>query len=401
MNSIIAKAAEEYYRTTKDTYPKIPIIESAPTEPTVKIGNKDYIMLCSNNYLGLASASFVKNAAIDAINKYGFGSAGSRWISGTTNVHIKLEKELASFKKRDSALTFSAGFMANSGVITALTGSVGGDITFPADESAIFSDEYNHASIIDGCRNSKAKVYIYGHKNLKQLEKLLSNCKETYKLIITDSVFSMDGDIAPLDKITEMAKSYEAMIMVDEAHAIGILGKHGRGAAEYFNVEDDISLSMGTLSKTFGSLGGYIAGDINLIEYLRCSSRTYIFSASMPVCNAASVLAILKEISKNYEHKDKVLHLSNYLRKNLNDMGFNTLDSKTAIIPIFIGDEEKAIKLSKMLFDHGIYLSCAIWPAVEKGHARLRATVTANHKKKQIDRFLNALQLSSKKIIRN
>lgn len=387
----IEKAIDIFIPELRTLYPAIPTIESCPTTPKILVNNKELLLFCSNNYLGLASADFVKEAAIKAIKRYGYGSAGSRWISGTTDLHRKLEEEIARFKKKEDAVSFSAGFMTNAGVIPALTGALLDDKPFSADEAAIFSDELNHASIIDGCRNSRAKVYVYNHKDTEHLSKLLEASDEKYKLIITDGVFSMDGDIAPLDQIIILAKQFSAMVMVDEAHAIGILGETGRGTAEYFDVENDIEISMGTLSKTFGALGGYVACRRHLAEYIRCAARTYVFSAAMPASTAAVVLSILKCISNDQQYKKKVLDLSNYLRSKLNEMGFDTLDSETAIIPIFIGDETTTIALTKKLFEHGIYLSCAVWPAVEKKKARLRATVSASHSKKDIDQLLTIL----------
>lgn len=379
------------YKDLSKLIPKVAIIESSPTEPYAIIEGQKTLVFCSNNYLGLANSQVVKEASIQAINKYGYGSGGSRWASGTTDLHQELDKKLARFKGKQAAVTFSAGFMANYGVISALINSVTGNIRNTI-VPAIFSDELNHASIIAGCINSQAKIYVYEHKNMVHLSDLLEKSKETYKLIVTDGVFSMDGDIAPLDEIVKLARKYSAMIMVDEAHAVGILGKNGKGTAEHFGVEDDIEIIMGTLSKTFGSLGGYIACDTVLAEYIRCSAKSYIFSASMPPINAAAVMAVLDEITSNLTYQKKVLDMAQYLRSNLNKLGLDTLSSETAIIPIYIGDETKAINIAKELMDDGIYLTCAIWPAVGKGQARLRATVTAGHEKKHIDDFLEILK---------
>lgn len=378
-------------------YPRIPVAETSPTDPIIRIGQKEYLVFCSNNYLGLANADFVKEAAINAITKYGYGSGGSRWMSGTTDLHLQLEQKLARFKTKEEAIIFSAGFMVNSGVIPALTGSVFDDLPFPAGEAAVFSDQLNHASIVDGCRNSKARVYVYKHKDMQHLSELLDRSKETYKLIVTDGVFSMDGDAAPLDKIVELAKGNRAMVMVDDAHGAGVMGRRGRGTAEHFNLETEVDISMGTLSKTFGALGGYVACDSSLAKYIRGAARTYIFAAAMPPSTAAAVIAILDRISDNLEYTHRLGELANYLRKGLKDMGHDTMESVSAIMPILVGKEDKAILLSQELFNYGVYLTYAIWPAVEKRRARLRVTVTANHKIEQIDRFLNILEHVSKK----
>lgn len=390
--SNIAVEIEKFLPRIAALYPRIPVIETSSTDPVVHVNNKDYMIFCSNNYLGLANADFVKEAAVQAIKTYGFGSGGSRWISGTTDLHVQLEEKMADFIGKEEAVTFSAGFMTNSGVLPALAGSFMGDYPFPADKAAVFSDELNHASIIDGCRNSKARVYVYKHKDVDHLASLLAGSKETYKLIVTDGVFSMDGDIAPLDKIVDLAKDHKAMVMVDDAHAVGIIGDRGRGTGEHFNIQDEIDISMGTLSKTFGALGGYVSCSHALAKYIRGAARTYVFSAAMPACGAAVIISIIDKISKDLSFTIRLRELSSYLRKRLGEMDLNTLDSETAIIPIFIGGEKRAIELSEELFKRGIYLSCVMWPAVPKNQARLRVTVTANHTREQIDEFLSILE---------
>lgn len=397
MESQIAKAIKKFGKVLEELKPEIPIIASSPSMPFAQINNEEYLIFCSNNYLGLANSDIAKKAAIKAIEKYGFGSAGSRWASGTTLIHRELEKSIAIFKRKEEAVIFSAGFMVNAGSIPALTGSLIDDKPFSKNQSAIFSDELNHASIIDGCNGSQAAVYVYKHKDMNQLSDLLKKSKEKFKLIVTDGVFSMNGDIAPLDNLVELANQHEAMVMVDEAHSVGILGKTGRGAAEHFGVEDRIDIAMGTFSKTFGSLGGYIVCNRDLAEHIRCLARTYIFSASMPACNAAVVIAILSTISKNNRFRKKVLANSKYFREKVQELGFDTLDSQSAIIPILIGREEKTIQLARELLKNRIYATCAVWPAVEKNQARLRATVTANHTFEQIDYFIKILKKILKK----
>lgn len=383
---------------SKQLYPRLPIAEGSPTDPEVNIGGKTYLMFCSNNYLGLANSRIVKEAAVSALQKYGLGSAGSRLMSGTTDIHVELENELASFKQTADCMLFSAGFMANSGSIPALTGAFMESRPFVAENCVIFSDELNHASIIDGCRMSRARKYVYKHKHTKDLEQALARSKEEYRLIVTDGVFSMDGDIAPLPQILELAKIYEAMLMIDDAHATGVIGETGRGTAEHFGVEGEVEINMGTFSKTFGALGGYIAGSSDLIDYLRVASRTYVFSAAMPASTAAGILAILRQMSKDSNLTLKLQRNSDYLRRNLKAMHLNTLESETAIVPILVGNEKDALELSRKLFEMGVYASCVRWPAVAENESRLRITLMASHEKHHLDSFLNRLDICIKKM---
>jgi 8-amino-7-oxononanoate synthase len=364
----------------------------------VIIGGRKILMFGSYNYLGLSTRPEVKKAAIEAIEKYGIGSGGSRLISGTYDIHIRLEKELADFKKEEDAMTFASGFGTNVGVIAGAMDLLGFEkYKFWQGKSVIFSDELNHASIIDGCRLSHAKVVVYKHNDMHDLEAKLAKYRRRRKLIVTDGVFSMDGDIALLDQIVSLAKEYHALTMVDDAHATGILGLTGAGTAEYFRVEGQVDINMGT-SKAFGSVGGFVAGKKELVDFLRIATRSYVFAQSLPPLICAAILQSIKLIKKEPELRD-ILHKNlDYLRENLKRLGFNTLKSETAIIPILLGPESKAISANSLFFEKGIFAPTVRWPAVAKGQSRVRFVVMATHTKEQIDRLLAVCEDVGKKL---
>lgn len=391
-NETMAKIREILSYTEKyDLYPDIKIINSA-VEPMVLIEGKNYLMFTSNNYLGLSTHPRIKEAAIQAIEKYGTGSTGSRLLSGNIDIHIELEQKLAQFKKGEDAIVFPTGFSTNIGVISAITKPLNILPLFGfKKKSIILSDELNHASIIDGCKQSNQKVISYRHLDTKHLESLLKKYKYKMKIIITDSIFSMDGDIAPLDEISKLAKKYDALIMIDEAHSTGTLGKNGVGATEYFNLKipEDIAVVMGTLSKALGSCGGYIVGSRNLIKYLRIAARSYMFSTAMPPSASASAIASINLIQSDQSLLEKLESNIKYLKEGLEKMGFNTMKSRSAIIPILIGKDEDAIKTSRMFFEKGIFAPCVRWPAVPRNKSRIRFTITASHSQEQINKLLS------------
>lgn len=390
-----------------DLYPDIKTIEGASTDPEVVIEGEKFLMFCSSNYLGMANDKRVKERIIEAVNKYGMGSGGSRLISGNLDIQNELERSIAEFKNTEVAITFLAGYMANVGVIPALMKLI--DISFLAGikkifkksnesiNSVIFSDELNHASIIDGCRLAKVEKAIYKHKDMNDLEDKIKKYKRENNLIVTDGVFSMDGDIAPLPDIVALGKKYNVMVMVDDAHASGVLGKNGRGTAEYFNLKDGIDVMMGTFSKAFGGIGGFIAGNKDLIDYLRVTARTYIFSAPIPPAIAAGLVESIKIVSSDNARREKLWENIKYIRSKLEQLGFNIL-GETNIIPLVVGEEKKAISFSRDLLSKNIFLPCVRWPAVPEKQARLRITVMATHTKEHIDQLLNALEITGKKI---
>lgn len=380
------------YIENKELYPKIRIIEGCPTNIFIKINNKKIISFCSNDYLGLANKDILKKAAHNAIDKYGIGSGGSRLISGNTDIQIELEKTVAQYKKQNDAITFATGYMVNSGVIPAIMNATR-FFKFSIKGNILFSDEYNHASIIDGCRLSDAKIVKYKHKDTRDLEKKLKKYRKYRKMIVTDGIFSMDGDIAPLPEIVKLAKQYDAITMVDDAHASGVLGKEGRGTAEYFNIDPgEIDLIMGTFTKAFGGIGGFIAGNKDMIKYLRVNTRTYIFTAPIPPMICASLISSIKESIVNPSLRKQLWENVEYLKENLLRLNCNLLSTESQIIPIYIGNEKKCEKISNFLFTRGILIPCVRWPAVPWGSARLRLTVKASHTKQQMNKLVNILK---------
>ena len=380
-------------------YPDTPVIEGPSTDPEILINGKKYLIFCSNNYLGLANEDFLKNAAIECIKKYGVGPAGARLMAGNLDVYNSLEKEIADFLGKEDAMIFSTGYAANLGAIKALVDPLMGDQPFKKGDSVIFSDELNHTSIIQGCKLSSAERIIYKHNDVQDLEQKIKNfTNEKRKLIITDGVFSMDGDIAPLGDIVLVARKYSASVMVDDAHGIGVLGKTGKGTEEYFNLNNhNNDIVMGTLVKAFGTMGGFIAGAKDLIEYLKISAKTYIFSVPMsPVMAGASIEAI-KYVKQHPEVIQNLISNADYLREELNKMGYNTLTSQSPIIPVLLGTEKTAINFAKDLMENGIYIPAIRWPAVDKNRSRIRISVMAHHKKEHLDRLLEIMKDLRKK----
>ncbi|MFZ3169951.1 MAG: 8-amino-7-oxononanoate synthase [Candidatus Methanoperedens sp.] len=367
---------------SKGLYRELRTIESAQS-PRIKKDGREYILLSSNNYLGLATHPKVKKAAADAIEIYGSGAGGSRLTTGNTDIYNKLEEKIADFKGTEDAIVFSSGYMANIGTISALMKS--GDL--------ILSDEFNHASIIDGCRLSRADVKVYPHKDMSHLEKELSASKKSKKLIVTDGVFSMDGDIAPLPEIIEIAERFDAMVMVDDAHATGVLGKHSRGTGDHFNADADIIL--GTLSKALASSGGYIAGNNELIEYLRNVSRSFIFSTALPPPAVAAATAAIDIIREENPAAKLWKNVAIY-KKGLIDVGFN-IQSETQIVPIITGDTDTTMKAALLLEKQGIFVQGIRPPTVPEGKGRIRTTLMATHSKQDISDALVAIRIVKEK----
>ncbi|RLG10416.1 8-amino-7-oxononanoate synthase [Candidatus Pacearchaeota archaeon] len=374
-----------------ELYPEIKTVDGTNTE--VVVNGKKVLNFCSLNYLGLANNPKVIEAAIEAIKKYGAGSSGSRFLSGNLEIHEKLEKRIADFKKEEAGLIFQTGYTANIGIISAIMNPPKvSPISFLERRGIILSDELNHASIIEGCRLAKAEKIIYKHRDMNDLEQKLKKHKNRRKLIITDGVFSMDADIAPLPEIVELAKKYNALTMIDEAHSTGVLGNTGRGTTEYFHIEGQIDIVMGTFSKAIGALGGYVVGSNEMIRYLRISAKPNMFSVAMPPCLAGAIIAALDEIENNNELRKKLWENVNYLKINLQKLGFKILGKGTQIIPVLIGEEKKAIKASKLLFEKGVFSPCVRWPAVPKKRSIIRFTVMATHTKEQIDKLLQVCE---------
>ncbi|MCB0218639.1 MAG: 8-amino-7-oxononanoate synthase [Chrysiogenetes bacterium] len=339
-------------------------------------------LFCSNNYLGLASHPRLKHAAIEATRKYGVGSGASRHISGTFSLHEELEAQLAAFKRTERAVVYNTGFMANVGIISALMGS--GD--------AVFSDELNHASIIDGCRLSGAQKQIFRHRDMNHLEELLRSSKARHKLVVTDTVFSMDGDFAPLPEIVALAERYGAWTMVDEAHATGCIGEGGRGAVEYFGLTGRVDIIMGTLGKALGSFGAFAAGSSALIEHLINRSRMLIFTTAHPPAVLAASSEALRVVSEEPGLRAKLAENGLFLREGLRKLGFSTLDSRSQIVPIVIGEAAPTMEFARRLLAEGVFVTGIRPPTVPEGTCRLRATVMASHTGDQLSRALTAFE---------
>ncbi|MDO8572492.1 MAG: 8-amino-7-oxononanoate synthase [bacterium] len=381
-------------------YPDLHVIDGA-AEPEVIINGKKVLMFSSNNYLGLATHPKVVAAAIEATKKYGVGSGGSRMLSGNLQVHREYELAIAKFKGGEDAIVFSTGYQTNLGVISAVMNPFKvGPYDFFRRRSVILSDDLNHASIVDGAKASGQKVVVYKHCDMNDLEKKLKKFKHRRKLVVTDGVFSMEGDIAPLDKIVTLCKKYNSLLMVDEAHATGVIGKNGHGTLEHFNLKPttDVDIVMGTHSKALSSVGGFVVGSKNLIKYLRIASRPYIFSAALPPAVSASLITSLEVIESEPNLRVLLNKKSDDLRAKLNTLGFDTLGSQTQIVPVLIGEDEQAIEFSRMLLDKGIYAPCVRWPAVPKHRARLRLTVMSTHSNDQIAYLIKCCELIGKEL---
>ncbi|MBI5699950.1 8-amino-7-oxononanoate synthase [Candidatus Saganbacteria bacterium] len=356
---------------------------------TVTIDEKLYLNFCSNNYLGLANHPAVVAAAKEAVEKYGTGAGASRLISGNLVLHEKLERKIAEFKKREAAIVFPTGFMANLGVVSALVD----------EKDTVIIDRLDHASIIDACKLSRAKLQVFPHRDMNALEKLLGKSQNFGKrLIVTDSVFSMDGDLAPLLDILMLAKNHKALVMIDEAHSTGVLGKTGRGLEEHFNCEGRTDIVMGTLSKAIGSLGGFVAGPKNLIDYLRNKSRSFIYTTALPPASCAAALAALELIEKDLSLLEKLRKNIDYYsspateRRGSKEPGRSAPGSLSPIIPIIIGPPEKTLEISNQLFTRGILLSAIRPPTVPPGQSRLRLTICAQHTKEDIACLASSLR---------
>jgi glycine C-acetyltransferase len=353
---------------------------SSPQGAWLVVDGKRVLNFCSNNYLGLANHPHLVEAARQAVETYGVGPAAVRTIAGTMDLHLKLEQRMAAFKGVESAITFQSGFNANLAAIPALVGK----------SDAIFSDELNHASIIDGSRLSGATIVRYAHCDPEDLDRALSEHRGSYPraLVITDGVFSMDGDVAPLDKIYQVAKKHNAILMVDDAHGEGVLGKGGRGIVDHFQLHGKVDVEVGTLSKAFGVVGGVVAGDPLVVEWLRQRGRPFLFSSAMTVPDTAACLASLDILEESTELVDKLWENTRYFKDEMKTLGFDTGKSTTPITPVMLGEAPVAQQFSRELFENGVFGMAIGFPTVPRGKARIRVMISAAHQKEDLDQGL-------------
>jgi glycine C-acetyltransferase len=369
-------------------YVPIRTLES-PQGARIIIADKEYINMCSNNYLGLANHPEVRKATIEAVEKFGVGAGAVRSIAGTNSLHIRLEEKMATFKHMESSLVYQGGLLANLGTIPVLVGK----------DDVVFSEELNHASIIDGVRLSSATRIVYKHLDTEDLRTKLKNQRKDGKraLIVTDGVFSMDGDIAPLDRITELGEEFDAMVYVDDAHGEGVLGKNGRGIVDHFGLAGRVDVEMGTFSKAMGTMGGFVAGSSDLIDYTKQRSRPFLFSSALNPGDTASVLKSIEIMERDDSLLKKLWDNSRMLKDSLSKIGYNIGSSKTPITPVIVGDEKKTMDLSGELFSkYSIFASPIVFPTVAKGMARIRLMPSALHSSEDIGTTVDAFEKAGK-----
>ena len=373
----------------KSLYRKLRILQS-PQLPVSTIDGRKVINLSSNNYLCLATHPKICEAASRAIKQWGVGAGAVRPIIGTTTEHDELEKELAAFKGTPSSLVFVAGIAANRGTIQALV---------PDEDDCVISDALNHASIIDGVRLTKAKRKVYPHKDMKGLEQALKEAQGSRRImVITDGVFSMDGDVAPLPEIVNLAHRYGAFVMVDDAHGSGVMGHNGRGTVYHFGLHDKIEVQMATMSKALGVLGGYVAGSIDLREFLIHKARPFLFSTAHPPAVAAACRAAIRVMQEEPEHNERLWENTRFFKKGLEQLGFNHANSETPITPVIVGEAEPAMRLSDKLYEEGVFAQGIGYPTVAQGAARVRTIVTAGHTKTDLEKALSAFEKVGKQL---
>jgi glycine C-acetyltransferase len=363
----------------------------SPQGAWLEVDGVKQLNFCSNNYLGLANHPAIVEAAQKAIGEFGVGPGAVRSIAGTMGIHLELEKRLAAFKGVDSAITFQSGYNANLGTIPALVGK----------QDAIYSDELNHASIIDGSRLSGAKIIRFAHRNAADLSRLLKEHKsQDYRrsMIISDGVFSMDGDVAPLDELYEIARTHGCLLMVDDAHGEGVLGKGGRGIVDHFELHGKVDVEVGTLSKAFGVVGGVVAGKPEIVEWLRQRGRPFLFSSAMTVPDVAACIAAIDLLESSTSLVESLWENTQYFKENMQSLGFNTGMSTTPIVPIMLGEAPLAQQFSRQLFENGVFAMAIGFPTVPRGKARIRVMISASHQQEDLDQGLEAFAKVGKEL---
>jgi len=358
--------------------------------PVVQIEGRKVIMAGSNNYLGLTSHPKVVEAAVKAVEKYGTGCSGSRYLTGTLDLHVELEERLAKFFKAESVLLFSTGYQTAQGVIPTLVGR----------NEYIISDKDNHACIVAGnlmAKGALGNFVRYKHNDMDDLEKVIAKLpKDAAKLVVSDGVFSTGGEIVNLPRLNEIAKKHKARIMIDDAHSVGVIGKGGRGTASEFNLENEIDLTMGTFSKTFASLGGFVAGPERVINYIKHFSLALIFSASPTPASVAAALAALDILEREPERVKRLIDNANYMRKGLKEKGFNVIDGRTAIVPVIVGNDDVALKMWRILYDSGVFVNVFVPPGVPEGRQMMRTSYMATHEKAHLDEIIHLFEKAGK-----
>ena len=355
---------------------------SSPQEPVVECEGRRLVMLGSNNYLGLTSHPEVKAAARAALERYGTGCAGSRLLNGTLDLHLALERRLAAFTRREAALTFSTGYQVNLGVLSCLLGR----------HDAAILDALDHACILDGARLGFGKVLKFKHNDMESLAQKLAAVPDGWgKLVVVDGVFSMEGDLCRLPETVALTRRHGARLMIDDAHGLGVLGASGRGTAEHFGLESDVDLLMGTFSKSLAAVGGFVAGDAPVIDYVKHHARSEIFSAALPPASAAAALAALEIVEREPERRKQLWENTQYMKRELIRLGFDTGDSESPVIPIVVGEDLTAFRMVRRLHDEGVFVNCVISPAVPAGRAMIRTSYMATHTVEHLDRALDAL----------
>jgi len=363
---------------------------SSAQGPWLIVDGREVLNFCSNNYLGLANHPRLVEAAREILARYGVGPAAVRSIAGTMDIHLELERRLAAFKGVEAAVTFQSGFCANLAAIPALVGK----------EDVIFSDELNHASIIDGCRLSGARIIRYAHADPADLERAIQEAQGTYRrgLVVTDGVFSMDGDIAPLDQIYAISSKYDLMLMVDDAHGEGVLGRGGRGIVDHFNLHGKVDVEVGTFSKAFGVVGGAVAGSALVVEWLRQRGRPFLFSSAVTPPDVAATIAAIDLLEQSTDLVDKLWENARYFKSEMRRLGFDTGQSVTPITPIMLGEAPLAQQFSRELFQEGVFAMAIGYPTVPKGKARIRVMLSASHSREDLDRGLEAFARVGKRL---
>lgn len=370
-------------------YRKLPVMESASGAEVI-LNGRSVINLSSNNYLGFANHPRMKAAAIKAVEKYGVGSGAVRTIIGNMDIHEILEEKLAKFKREEAVMVFQSGFNCNAGTIQAITEK--GDV--------IITDELNHASIIDGCRLSRADKVVFKHSDMEDLERILKECQSKYTrmLIITDGVFSMDGDLARLPEIVDLAEKYGAMTYVDDAHGSGVLGENGRGTVDHFHLHGRVDFCIGTLSKAIGVIGGYVAGSKTMQEWLSHRGRPLLFSTSLPPAAVGAIIEAVDMLTETTEYTDSLWDNARFFKEKMSALGYNTGKSETPITPVIIGDEAQTMAFSRKLLENGLFASGIVFPTVPKGTGRVRCMVTAAHTKEQLSRAVDIFEKVGKEM---